>query len=291
MGRGGENMKPKKPNYSPEAEQNKIIEEVCTFFGRVYDDFEEERHKMLRGIKKEDARWEEIMMGDPTINETAEEFGITTKKVRKLLIMGGCYSTTTTQAIQEKIKEGKTVEQIAEEIGKKPITVRSYLPYEKVIYNLEERSVNADRLVRFKERWGGYKARPVDEKEDALKELQEKKDSLSLWRCICLWAGEEFHTSGRGITFSYSISAPGGAGGRHYGGEQVNGFGNEMWITTAEGEKKKSISRSTVDRAFQTVISLGCYVPGPKALNVPGAHSYLYSVFLRFGLIKRDGKE
>ncbi len=279
-------MKPKKPNYSPEAEQNKIIEEVCTFFGRIYDDFEEERHKMLRGIKKEDARWEEIMMGDPTINETAEEFGITPKKVRKLLIMGGCYSTTTTQAIQEKIKEGKTVEQIAEEIGKKPITVRSYLPYSRVVYCLDERSVNADRLVRFKERWGGYKKKAG--KDEAITTLQSNPTSLNLWRAICLWAGEEFKTSGRGsregVKFKYSMSVPGGAGGRHYSGESLEGFGNEMII---EG-KKKSISRSTVERAFEKTLEMDGKINGPKELGVPGAHSYLYSVFLRFGLIKRD---
>ena len=54
---------------------------------------------------------------------------------------------------------GKTaiMEQIAAELHIKPITVKSYLPYERVIYNLAERSVNADRLQRFKKKWGGYK--------------------------------------------------------------------------------------------------------------------------------------
>jgi hypothetical protein len=47
--------------------------------------------------------------------------------------------------------------EIAEKIGKKKVTVQSYLPYEKVIYMMEERSVNAERLRRFKEKWGGYK--------------------------------------------------------------------------------------------------------------------------------------
>ena len=51
-----------------------------------------------------------------------------------------------------------SVEEIAEELGIRAVTVRSYLPYERVIYNLEERSVTADRLQRFKERHGGYRA-------------------------------------------------------------------------------------------------------------------------------------
>ena len=49
------------------------------------------------------------------------------------------------------------MEQIAKKVNKKPVTVQSYLPYERVIYNLEERSVNADKLQRFKQKWGGYK--------------------------------------------------------------------------------------------------------------------------------------
>ncbi len=80
-------------------------------------------------------------------------------KVRKLLITGGCYDTEKYRAIKLMRSQEKTVEEIAELLRKKPITVRSYLPYGRVIYNLEERSVNADRLQRFKKRWGGYKKR------------------------------------------------------------------------------------------------------------------------------------
>jgi hypothetical protein len=79
----------------------------------------------------------------------------------------------------------------------------------------------------------------------------------------------------------YSVSESGGAGGKHYTGESIESFGNEMWI---EG-KKKSISRSTVERAMKTALELGGMVKGPKALDVPGAHSYLYPILLRFGVI------
>ena len=55
---------------------------------------------------------------------------------------------------------------------------------------------------------------------------------------------------------------------------------------TGDKEKKKSISRSTVERAMKTALEMEGKVPGPKALNVPGAHSYLYPIFVRFGVIK-----
>ena len=151
-------MRPKKPGYDPKAEQEKLVKEVCAFFGRVYDDFEEERHLALRGHRPGDEKWVEIMGDDPTINETAKNFKITPLKVRKLLIMGGCYNTSMYREIRERQMDGQTIEQMAAELKKSPLTIRSYLPIERVIYNLDERSVNADRLVRFKERHGGYKA-------------------------------------------------------------------------------------------------------------------------------------
>ena len=61
-----------------------------------------------------------------------------------------------------------------------------------------------------------------------------------------------------------------------------------MWICINGQEKEKSISRSTVELAYKNAMELmdteGC-VRGPKALGVPGAGSYLYSIFLRFGVI------
>ena len=165
-------MKPKKPGYDIGAEQDKLVKEVCSFFGRVYDDFEEERHLALRGHRPGDEKWVEVMGNNPTINETAKEFGITPMKVRKLLIVGGYYDTELYREIKKQRQAGKTIEQIAEELKKSPLTVRSYLPIERVIYKLDERSVNADRLVRFKERHGGYKAVAANDQE-------EKREPLS----------------------------------------------------------------------------------------------------------------
>ncbi len=158
-------MKPKKPGYDSEAVQGELVEQVCSFFGRIFDDFEVERHAALRGHKPGDDKWAEIMEDDPTINETAEEFCVTPMKVRKILITGGCYDTEIYREIKKMRERGLTVEEIGRQIKKKPITVRSYLPYERVIYNLEERSVNADKLQRFKQRWGGYKKPKVVQSE------------------------------------------------------------------------------------------------------------------------------
>lgn len=155
-------MRPLKPGYSPEAEQQKLITAVCDYFGRVYDDEEEKKHQQLRGHHRGDPFWRECMGGLPTINETARHFHIPAHKVRKLLITGGFYRTEKQRRITEWFEAGEDIQTIGERLGMRPDTVRSYLPYERVIYNLEVRSVTADRLRRFKKKWGGYERPPQD---------------------------------------------------------------------------------------------------------------------------------
>ena len=72
-------------------------------------------------------------------------------KIRKILVTGGCYNTELYHQIKTLREQGMDVEEIARKLGKTEGTIQSYLPYEKVIYMLEERSVIADRLRRFKE--------------------------------------------------------------------------------------------------------------------------------------------
>lgn len=121
-----------------------------------------------------------------------------------------------------------------------------------------------------------------------------EEQSLALWQLIIDHEGTTFKTTGRGsragVEFTYEVSRTSRAAGRHYSGQSIPGYGNELWIVTAEGErKKKSISRSTVDLAYRNALEeqeRAGYVSGPRKLGVPGVRSNLYAMFLRFGLIK-----
>lgn len=85
------------------------------------------------------------------------------------------------------------------------------------------------------------------------------------------------------MKFKYEVSSESGAGGKHYDGDVVEGYGNELWIVTASGERReKSISRSSVDYALK--IALEGSVTGPKQLKIYGS-SYVYALFKRFGLV------
>ncbi len=207
----------------------------------------------------------------------AEEFGISRIKVRKILITTGDLTYPETRQIQELLAASNQMTEVCDILKMAPSTVNSLLPYSKGVYGLDV-SAAADRTEVYRARKAA-----VEELKDAVKCGDW---SLELWKAICIFAGYPFSTSGRsgkgGIKFKYTVSTPGGSGGRHYDGECVDGYGNEMWI---DG-KEKSISRSTVERAMKTAMEREGKVPGPKALNVPGAHSYLYPIFVRFGVIE-----
>lgn len=127
------------------------------------------------------------------------------------------------------------------------------------------------------------------EPQEKIRTGTEEDQQLALWRCVCLFSGYPFRISGRGTRagakFKYIVSKAPGNSGRKYEGENVEGFGNELWIIQNGEKKEKSISRSSVDYAFSIVQEKGvASVTGPKQLKVYGS-SYVYSVFRRFGLV------
>ena len=203
----------------------------------------------------------------------AEEFEISRIKVRKILITTG--DITPPAAITSLSSSGLKIEEIAQKLNMSKSTVNSWVGYSKGVYKLSEVSAAAADRTKI------YRAR-----KEALQTLHADPSSLNLWSAICLFAGYPFITSGRGSAlgkkFKYSVAEAGGAGGHHYNGEEVEGFGNELFIVQNGEKREKGISRSSVDYAFK--IATTSTVTGPKALKIYGS-SYVYSLFVRFGLV------
>ena len=207
-----------------------------------------------------------------------EEFGISRIKVRKILITTGDLSYPSTKQIQTLLESGMNIGAVCEKMKIAPSTINSFLPYSKGVYGLDV-SAAADRTAI-------YRAR-----KEAVRELKEKMDEAALWRCVCLFSGYPFQTSGRktkdGVKgqekFKYEVSKPGSAAGRRYQGEDVDGYGNELWIIQNGEKREKSITRSSVDYALKIVMESSA-VTGPKQLKVYGS-SYVYALFVRFGVI------
>ena len=117
----------------------------------------------------------------------------------------------------------------------------------------------------------------------AIKDGQEWRGSDgALWSCIAAWAGQRFTTSGRGkehrgaVEFTYEIKISSRTGEKT----------DELIISTRPDGK--TITRSSVELALERYLAVQeeCgYVKGPKAAGQIFGASYLYAVFLKWGII------
>lgn len=316
------------------------ISYICSLYGSHYDDRIENTSPPTAGdtprIPGDD--W----MPGTTANhksliafqrELAEQgIKLSTSKIKKILITGGLWTTSTSREIQELfnrytssstistedaeswgtvekdggkgLSEADAIRRIASERGISAVTVSVNLPYSTVVYNLENRSSNAKRCQRYKERKIARQASVEAKRAEAVAALKTATDEewqLRLWRCVVEFEEAEFCTSGRGsrpgVSFEYRVSrtADQSGGGRRYSGVSVDGYGNELWVTTAPGTAneqnlKKSISRSTVELGYRKAVEMNGSVPGPKALGIPGDGSYVFSLLREFRVIEKQGE-
>lgn len=131
------------------------VDYICGLYGDVYDDREEDS-------KPQGKNW---IPGECANHKSLEEFRkqlrcsydikLSTAKIRKILITGGCWSTERSREIQKKYSELKSVSLVAESLGLSAALVVMNLPYEKVVYDLEDKSGNAKRI----ERWRNKKSK------------------------------------------------------------------------------------------------------------------------------------
>jgi len=215
----------------------------------------------------------------PSLRSVAEQLGTTVIRTRKLLITADYFTSPTATTVQRMKIEGKSIEEIGAELRLKPAAVYGYLPYENLAYNLPQTTSNADRHKRY---------RATKKLKAAVDTGSIEKISAALWRCVCIFSGYPFTTSGRGsrsgMEYTYQVSRKGGSGGRHYSGHSIPGYGNEIWLNVNGEKKERSISRSSVELGFQKyleVLEKEGTVSGPKKLGVFGA-SYLLPLFQRF---------
>ena len=223
---------------------------------------------------------------NPELKAIAEEIELSPAKLRKLLITASIrdnetyFSSPTADTVLKLQKDGKSVKKIQEMLGLSYTSVQGYLPH-KSVYGLNTMSAECERIRLYRRR------RKAVEELNAHLGLPDQ--SVYLWKAVAAFQSYPFTTSGRGnrpgVKFTYEVSKLTTDGGRRYAGENVEGYGNEMWIITLPDKvrKEKSISRSTVDLALKNAHEKE--IKGPKSLGIPGAGSYLYSMFIRFGVI------
>lgn len=202
--------------------------------------------------------------GHTYLNLLGEEFSMTPIKVRKLLITSGAYETPLSIAINKLYSDGKTVKEIQQLMGLSAASVNGYLPYNKAVYKLEEATLTAERLRKYRQRKAAVEKLYADMELNNMDIVCQ-----TLWETLLLFEGYPFVTA-KGLRYYYTIK------------------GNEVFFT----RKEKSVTRATVNMAFQTALKLqddGIQITGPKMLGCFGA-SYLYPIFKRIGVIS-DGEQ
>ena len=138
----------------PSAEYVKMI---CDLYGDVYDDREEDSkpggEDWIPGVQAEHTSL-------ASFQKQLEEMGmkLSRTKVQKILITGGCWTTERSREVQEMygklrkkgVEPKEAVKQIAEELEISTVSVNINLPYDKTVYNLEDKTSNAKRIDRWR---------------------------------------------------------------------------------------------------------------------------------------------
>ena len=139
-----------KPDYDPEEVQAELIESIVAEYN-----------------------------SGSSIRAVAKTFSLSPMKVRKLLITGGVYSTEYSEQINALYKDGKTVAEIAEALHTTTANVNAYLPYERIVYKMDEKSLEADRQQRDRDRKKGLLPPVEPSATESLQNVNALSNALS----------------------------------------------------------------------------------------------------------------
>ncbi len=193
------------------------------------------------------------------LSELAKKYGIHALTVRKHLVTAGVYSTPKTElvltALATVLEKNPAPDQILPALEKllctagphgKPMSAQTIYSY--LPYDITASQTAAAERKRLQR-----------EREAAIRHIA---DFDSLWAAMVLFENYPFYTA-KGLLFRYRVK------------------GKELFVN----RKEKSITESSVRICYEKALALGGVATGPKLLGVFGA-SYLYPVFLRFGVLR-----
>ncbi len=195
------------------------------------------------------------------LKRTADEFSMSALKIRKLLVTAGLYSNDISDEICKLYSEGKTIAEIQEITGLGKSSVNGYLPYTKVVYKPEELSLNADRIIIYRER-----QRVVDK-------LCIELDETVLFDAIVLFQNYPFYTLS-GLPFEYRIK------------KCQDGLIDSV-IEIKSNKFRMDLPWSVFMSAFDKALELrGEIIDNPGSLGDTKDVTYIFPIFYRLGLIE-----
>ena len=131
-----------------------FIKKICDLYAVPYDDRDEHnreentKHLSLRKFQQ--------------LVELVEGIHLSTSKLQKILITGGYWSTEVSRKVydlygkyidlrgEDGMNSDEAIRKVAEDLGISTSMVWTVLPYQKAVYDLEERSINAVMCERWR---------------------------------------------------------------------------------------------------------------------------------------------
>ena len=118
-----------------EAIMESLVMDVCEFYGRQYTEKDKGKDK-----------------GQPSMRATAQHFKLPLLKIKKILVTGGLFQTQLSDEIQMMYVSGLSMKEIARRKNMSIPNVSSYLPYARVIYNLDVRKEEAAKALMWRQK-------------------------------------------------------------------------------------------------------------------------------------------
>ena len=165
-----------------------------------------------------------------------------------------------------------SLQRIADEMELNPIKVRKLL-ITAGVYESKAADMVQQKFAEHLAAGASHKeATAMTAQDTAVKRLLQDPDEETLWNCVVAFQGYQFKTLSD-LPFFYRLKK-----GRE------GAYTRELWVNRRENSK--SLTWSSLMRAFNNIPQMGALVERPKALgNIRGV-SYFYAMFCRFGLIK-----
>ena len=123
-----------------------------------------------------------------SVKELCLNYRFSKRKVIKILVSAGVYSTDRSREINRLYEAGRSQQEIADLLNVSLQAVNTYLPYEGAIYNMEESSKEAKYQKEYRKR--------QEAKEKLLKSAKGKTYFDKVWKNIRLFEGSQIKLEG-----------------------------------------------------------------------------------------------
>ena len=135
-----------------------------------------------------------------SVLKTSRALSVSEVKVRRVLLTEGLWSSRTSLQVQHYHNQNMTASQIAQLLHTTEKAVQQYMPYERGLYNKEDRTADAEHSAIYRERMRRAKERTLKKaaqmaEEEGWKEMnsQYTQRDLSMERKTCVLHMELSH--------------------------------------------------------------------------------------------------